>query len=281
MARRSGRAETPWAAWGSAVSDVFEALVPAPCIACSGPQGPICPACRLRHAEELTPRPREVSDAAPALPIFPDRGMPPVWAGGSYSGLLSSLMLAYKSGGVTALSEDLGPFLEAALRAAVCSATGTETVLETGPVAVVPVPGRRSAFLTRGFDPLSLLIEQTGAARVLPALEHRPALPSLRPPAGPGARTMTLRSAAQSSGQKGLGARQRAERRSGSLRVVPGWGQALREAACVVVVDDVLTTGATLGAAFRALTPWTQAPCVGAVALAAGRVHRGQPGIPR
>ncbi|MEU3726754.1 phosphoribosyltransferase family protein, partial [Streptomyces sp. NPDC031705] len=69
-----------------------------------------------------------------------------------------------------------------------------------------------------------------GAARVAPVLRLRRAV----------------------ADQAGLGARERQENLAGALEVHPG-GAALTAGARIVLVDDVITTGATLAEAARAL----------------------------
>ena len=58
--------------------------------------------------------------------------------------------------------------------------------------------------------------------------------------------------------QSGLGARQRRENVTGALEVVPGGGRLL-VAGRVVLVDDLMTTGASLAEAARAVAEagWT------------------------
>ncbi|WP_049829552.1 phosphoribosyltransferase family protein [Arthrobacter sp. RIT-PI-e] len=54
-------------------------------------------------------------------------------------------------------------------------------------------------------------------------------------------------------GQKGLGRRRRRAQVGSSMRLSPRAGESLRGVRCIVV-DDVLTTGATLGEVHRGLT---------------------------
>nr|WP_306294152.1 phosphoribosyltransferase family protein [Paenarthrobacter nitroguajacolicus] len=72
-----------------------------------------------------------------------------------------------------------------------------------------------------------------------------------------------------SGGQKGLGRGERARRVRGSMRVRRGRGKELRGRRCILV-DDVLTTGATLAEAARAVT-LAGGVVSGAVVLAATR----------
>ncbi|KJY25776.1 phosphoribosyltransferase family protein, partial [Streptomyces katrae] len=73
-----------------------------------------------------------------------------------------------------------------------------------------------------------------------------------------------LRLRRQVADQAGLGARQRWENLAGALEVRPG-GTRMAAGARIVVVDDVVTTGATLEEAARALRAaglWADAAAV-------------------
>lgn len=135
----------------------------------------------------------------------------PVHAATPYRGLARDLVIAFKEHGYRDLGTPLGALLADALRRA--------------PAAdVVPVPGRRR--LRRGYDPVRVLAA-TAARRL-----GRP------PPVG-------LLRAGRYPELKGLSRAQR-------LAAVPGAFAVARGApGPVVLVDDVLTTGATLGEAVR------------------------------
>lgn len=109
---------------------------------------------------------------------------------------------------------------------------------------IVPVPTSRAAYRRRGYRVPDLLIRRAGlrAGRM-------------------------LRATRRTSDQRGLGRTQRARNVAGSLRAIgPGAG---RE---VVIVDDVVTTGATLDEAARALRARGFQPlCAVALAATPGR----------
>lgn len=184
------------------------------CAGCGGAEGPLCHDC----ADVLDRRPHQCR---------PRPGCPPVWAGGPYAGRDRSVLLAFKNHGARALARPLGRRL-----AAVYAASGW-----LGPGTVlVPVPARASSARRRGHDPVPVLaragIRQAGGAaagRVLDLLEHRRAA---RP-------------------QVGLGRRERRENLRGALAVRPRAGPL--QGTDTVIVDDVLTTGATVADAARAL----------------------------
>ncbi|GAA1352353.1 hypothetical protein GCM10009595_15090 [Falsarthrobacter nasiphocae] len=202
------------------------------------------------------PRPFEASERASALPLGPSGEPWPVWAGGEYTGLRSELMLAFKGRGVTAVSDVLASHLGAAVAAL---DLGERDVL-------VRVPPSWRSCLTRGYDPVERLLAGAGGAGERGLVRRRAAW---RP--------------AARGGQKGLGARQRGERLARAFRPGPRAGAVLPRCGRVVVVDDVLTTGATLGAVMKVLLAAGAPAVAGAVALAArptGRAGEGTLGEP-
>lgn len=147
-------------------------------------------------------------------------GLPRLMAASAYDGAVRAALLAHKEQGRRSLSRPLG----AALGRAVA---GLDPPLG---VVLVPVPSSRAAVRARGADHARRLA--AAAARQLPGSRARPLLVPARPVAD----------------QSGLGARERAANLADALRARhPLHGLA------VVVVDDVVTTGATLAEAVRAL----------------------------
>jgi len=127
-------------------------------------------------------------------------------------------------------------------------------------VCLVPVPSSTGAYIKRGFSPVHLMLAElqrgtaiagTPVVDVIRKSRRRAALEQL-----PG-------------GQKGLGRGARASRVRGSMKV-PGCRRARVAGRRCIIVDDVLTTGATLAEAARALH-LSGAVVVGAVVLAATR----------
>lgn len=169
----------------------------------------------------------------------------PVVAGTRYAGVVPRVVLAYKDGR-TGLAALLARLLCGALAAAA----------PDDDVELCVIPSTRAALRRRGYDPARLVLARTGRrdARVLrPARPHRV--------------------------QKALG---REERRANLL----GVHRARRrlEGRRFLLVDDVVTTGATIAEAARAIRE-AGGEVVGAVAVAAtplrGRrseVHTGHSG---
>ncbi|MEV2273961.1 phosphoribosyltransferase family protein [Nocardiopsis sp. NPDC049922] len=206
---------------------LLDLLLPQPCAACSGTPGPLCGDCRTL----LERRPRQCA---------PRPGCPPVWAAGPYAGLDRRVLLAFKEGGVDALAAPLGARL-----AAVYAATGW-----SGPdTLLVPVPGRGPPWRRSGpVDRLAgVCLERSGGAGwVVPLLRYRR---RARP-------------------QVGLGRAERLTNRRGAFAADPGAvGGGVGPGLRAVVVDDVLTTGATVAEATRALRS-AGVPVAGAVVLA-------------
>ena len=163
-------------------------------------------------------------------------GLPPVVAAATYDGVVRSLLLAHKERGRLALAGPLGAALAGAAAA------------HGGGVLLVPVPSSPASVRARGHD----------HARRLAAVAGRRL--GLRSAA-------VLAQARAVDDQAGLDTAARAANLAGALRA-----RRRLDGLDVVVVDDVVTTGATLAEAARALGD--AGACVRGAAVVASTVLR-------
>jgi predicted amidophosphoribosyltransferase len=216
------------AAW-SALLAAFDLAVPGECAGCGLLPGLLCASCEpalLGPARRAWPRPSPV-------------GLPPPWAVAGYDGAVRAALLAHKEQGRAALARPLGAALATSVRAAL-SPTGPGGPPRSGPVALVPMPSRRGAVRERGRDPTLAIARH--AAR---ALRGNGPDVSVRP---------VLRMAATVADQSGLDAAARAANLRGAVLLPDQWvGRLAGGATRVVLVDDIITTGATLSAAAETL----------------------------
>lgn len=198
------------------------------CAGCARPGRVLCPSCR-------TALPR---GGTPAWPTPAPPGLAPPFAAGEYDGALRALVNAHKERRAFGLARPLGHVLAGVVADLLRWADPPQPAdppRGLARVALVPVPSRRGVVRARGHDPL-LRLSRHAAARLRRDGQSAQVLRLLRP-----ARTVR--------DQAGLDARARAANLAGSLRATPRG----RDAAALVVVDDVLTTGATAREAQRAL----------------------------
>ncbi|MFB6890513.1 ComF family protein [Kitasatospora sp. NPDC056327] len=218
-----------------ALSGLLDVLLPAPCAGCGAGGGPLCRACRHLLA---TARPG------------PCAVLPRAHAAAPYDGAVRRLLLAHKERGALRLAGPLGDTLARAVR----TALGPQE--ERAPLLLVPVPSARAAVRARGHDPTLRLALAAARALRREGLDARAAalLGHTRPVAD----------------QSGLSAADRHRNLHGALTVRPG---AHRRAAGrrTVVVDDLVTTGASLVEAARALSAVGLRPGAAATVAAAGR----------
>ncbi|TJY71273.1 hypothetical protein E4J89_03125 [Arthrobacter sp. CAU 1506] len=230
-------------------------LLPTDCVACGAPDQVLCAGCR-RRLRRATVRPVAAEETAESLPLD-EAGLPlPVTAGGPYRRELSQAILAFKNHGRTELAQVLAVVLAAAVDAAAERAGG--------PVAavLVQVPARGTSRRRRGYDPLQLLLARMERQDLLPA--GLQLLPAVRPVAT-GKRLIRWRT---SAGQKSLGRTARQRNVAGSMAVPPRYIPLIAGRGCLLV-DDVLTTGATMAELARALRAAGGVPLGGAVLAAA------------
>lgn len=227
------------------VAGLTELVLPGGCAGCGGSAGqPLrygaCLDC-VAAVARLRPHPTRPDPAPP--------GLPPCAALGDYQGVLKELVLSYKDRGRHRLAGPLGRLLAEV----VASLVG-------GPVVLVPVPDSPAAARARHGDHLRRLA-RPAAARLRAA--GRPAVL-----AGP----LRARSRPDSTG---LDSGQRAAVAAAALMPRPLRLAGLRQRVArtgepVILLDDVITTGATLAAAATRLERAGVA-VAGAAVLAATR----------
>lgn len=217
------------------------------CVVCARPGRPLCADCRARLPAE----------AAVRWPTPTPHGLVPPYAMGAYDGALRAMVLAHKERRVLALARPLGDLLGGAVRAALQDARCGAGA----PVVLVPVPSRPAAVRQRGHDP-TFTMTRAAAGRLVAESRTVAAL-----------RVLRLRPGVVD--QAGLDTRGRAANLAGSMAAPSAVVRRLGERfphAHVVLCDDVLTTGATLREAQRALEA-AGVPVLASAAVAATRRH--------
>ncbi|MFI0822461.1 ComF family protein [Streptomyces sp. NPDC021115] len=170
------------------------------------------------------------------LPSPVPPGLPVVHAAVEYVDEARAVLLAHKERGALRLAGPLGEALAGAVRAAAPGALPRAPGVP--PLLLVPVPSARRAVGARGHDPARRI------ARAAAGVLRREGCPARVP--------SVLRQRRRVTDQSGLGARQRRANVTGALEAVPGGGRLL-VAGPVVLVDDLMTTGASLAEAARAV----------------------------
>lgn len=230
--------------------DLVDLVLPVDCAGCGTPREALCEACagELRGA-------RGVCRVWPSP--CPPR-LPAVYAAGEYADVVRAVLLAHKERGALRLAAPLGVALAAGVRAALAASLTVERsrrhqgtggaagscraasglVGPDGPVCLVPVPSARRAVAARGHHP-TLRLSRAATRELRGAGSEVRLLPVLRQ-----VRRMT--------DQAGLTSEQRQRNVAGAFSV-PGHARELLRGCRVVLVDDLLTTGASLAEAARAV----------------------------
>lgn len=237
--------------FGAALADL---VLPTACAGCDAERVPLrygaCAGC-AEELEALTPY--------PTAPVPPPPGMPPCVAVGPYGGVLRGALLAYKEKGRHRLARPLGALLAGAI--AEIAPDPAE------PVLVIPVPSTARAMRERHGDHMARLA--THAVRRLRAAGWRTA--DIAQPLRVLPRTDSA----------SLDAAGRAAAAENSLRIRRSRIAVSRHRTTIrgtlVVVDDIVTTGATL-AAITARLREVNMQVTGAAVLAATRRRRTPPG---
>lgn len=234
--------------WRDVASDL---LLGSCCAACAAPGPALCADCGA-----ALPR-----GAMPATPDPRPAGLAPTWVAGPYADPLRALVVAHKERRVLSLAGPLGGLLATAVAAALEGQAGGRA-----PVLLVPAPSRPAGVRQRGYDATAALARRSAAA--------------LRGAGVEAVAVPLLRVAGAVRDQAGLDREARAANLHHALAAEPGRLRRLARrcdggAVRVVVVDDVVTTGATAREAQRALEAVGLGPV--AVAAVAGTLRRRPP----
>ena len=193
-------------------------VAPLSCAGCGAPDVSPCPICcvtLLRSVPRVVHHPLHV----------------PVIAATAYAGPARRLVLMHKDRGRTSLATPLGAALGAAVRKAVVTADGSVPAVQ-----LVPVPSRRMNLVRRGRSTVAELAQ--AACR---ELDNGSTVESV------------LRVCQPLRDQVGLTADQRRRNLAGAFVASRPAHEAPRGNMPVVVVDDIVTSGATSAEAVRAL----------------------------
>ncbi|MGW1891758.1 ComF family protein [Streptomyces sp. NPDC002004] len=213
--------------------DIADLVLPGACAGCGTQRTALCSRCRDAVRERVPRRVRP--DPEPV-------GLPVVHAAAPYADAVRAVLLAHKERGALGLARPLGSALARAVR---CGAEGGG---EGGggappgperPWLLVPVPSSPQAVRARGHDPTRRIalaaageLRRAGVrARMVAVLRQRRAV----------------------ADQAGLDARERLANLDGALEVAAGGVGLITRGAAIVLVDDLMTTGASLAEAARAL----------------------------
>ncbi|MGY1592677.1 ComF family protein [Geodermatophilus sp. SYSU D00708] len=235
---------------GGLLSALADLLLPRTCAGCELPGAVLCRRCAALLAAPRLAQPRR----------FP-AGFPPTVAAGAYTGPVRPAVNAFKERGRAELARPLGTALALAV-------AGVLAGLPAVPAAVrlVPVPSSRAALRSRGRDHVR---ELTGRA-----------VAELRAAGLPAAEVRLLRRTGRARDSAGLSAAQRRANLTGTFALADGVPP-LPAGTALVVVDDVVTSGATLTEAAAVLGPAVapgSPPVLAAVVAATPR--RAAPGGP-
>ena len=236
--------------------DLGDLVLPAECGGCGRPRTALCARCGDALCGGVPRRVRPSPEPA---------GLPVVHAAAPYRDAVRAVLLAHKERGALGLAEPLGVALAGAVRAGL-DGTGVlgsaEAEVRTGPglrtcgpdprtrrrtpLLLVPVPSARKAVRARGHDPTRRIAYAAAA--------------ELRRAGVPARVLAALRQRRHVADQAGLDSSRRLANLAGALEVPAGAGALLAEDGRIVLVDDLITTGASLAEAARAIRaarPWT------------------------
>jgi predicted amidophosphoribosyltransferase len=205
---------------GAMLGALADLVLPRTCAGCGVPGEILCPRCAVLLTVPRLATPRR----------FP-WGFPPTVAAGAYSGPVRPAVNAFKERGRSELARPLGTALALAVAAVVSAVPEARAG-----VVLVPVPSSRAALRTRGRDHVRELTDR--------------AVAELRAAGLPACQARLLRRRGRARDSAGLSAAARRANLAGTFErtapPVPG--------AVLVLVDDVVTSGATLTEAAATLS---------------------------
>ncbi|GAA3801896.1 hypothetical protein CSO01_00040 [Cellulomonas soli] len=208
-------------------------VLPVACAACGADDVAWCGPCRSL----LDGPPWRCEERAGRLDRMGTRPDVPAWALADAVGPVRSLVVSWKDRGRTDVTGDLVRALAAGARLLAPELTAAVAVCPTpARLLVVPVPSTAAARRRRGADLVALL-----AGGVAEALDDGPG----RQERGSRARALVALRRRGGRDQVGLGRRARADNLAGRVRLARGLDPAELDGVPVLLVDDILTTGAT------------------------------------
>jgi len=222
--------------WREAALDALSLVLPTHCAGCGADDRLVCADCR----SQLVPRLRAIElwrEGHVALPLY---------FGLDYEPPVSGVLHALKETGATAVTSPLATALGQIIAEVVPLLNRPDPTqpVRRAPVWVTP-PSTAASYRVRGYVPVTLLARRAG----------------VRP-------QPLLRQAHARRDQAKLGRSERFDNMAGTLVATPA-----AQGTCVMLLDDVATSGATLFEAARALRAGG-ATVLAAVALAHTPVHR-------
>lgn len=199
-----------------AALDALAVLLPVTCAGCGRADRALCRDCRVACAVAPGPRSTTVQVLSGVIPVV---------SALRYDGAVRATILAFKESGRTDVARPLSAALRVAIEEAARIAEPSAERPRHPELELCTVPSTREGQRRRGYRPVDLLLRSAGfrADRV-------------------------LATAATATQQKALGREERGVNLRGSLRA-----RRRLDGRRFVLVDDIVTTGATLSEAARAV----------------------------